>query len=298
MINSEEDALRRLEVSDLLELGMDAGQLRREKHPQDTVTYALRPPAGLSLQEAATSALTHGHANVSLTAIAGIDDVATAALEAQMLDIRNQQPHLTFHDLPLARLGSSTKPAEELRALQTAGLRSVLLEQSAAASGNLQLHRSLIAAIGSLGLGLRAALTIGQRESLEQRVHALSALRSLQRDSSAFTAVELRVHHATTPDARREEEATAVDYLKTLAITRLFLAEFRHVQTDWSVMGAKVLELALRFGADDAGTVSWSQTGAREPSHHGGESELRRIIRDAGFQPVERDALFRQSLLH
>jgi len=63
-------------------------------------------------------------------------------------------------------------------------------------------------------------------------------------------------------------------------------------------MGPKILELALRLGADDAGAVPWSQAGTPEPSHHGGESELRRIIRDAGFRPVERDALFRQSLLH
>jgi cyclic dehypoxanthinyl futalosine synthase len=105
------------------------------------------------------------------------------------------------------------------------------------------------------------------------------------------------VYHAATPEARREEEATAVDYLKTLAVTRLFLDNVEHLQADWSVMGPKVLELALRFGADDAGSVPWSQAGNPEPSHHSGESELRRIIRDAGFRPVERDALFRQSML-
>ena len=123
-------------------------------------------------------------------------------------------------------------------------------------------------------------------------------VRDLQQESNAIQAVRVCVHHAATPEARREEEATAVDYLKTLAVTRIFLDNIEHLQTDWSVMGPKVLELALRFGADDAGSVPWSQAGNPEPSHHGGESELRRIIRDAGFRPVERDALFRQSLLH
>jgi cyclic dehypoxanthinyl futalosine synthase len=119
-----------------------------------------------------------------------------------------------------------------------------------------------------------------------------------QQESNAIRAVLVRVHHADAPNARREEEATAVDYLKTLAVTRLILDNVEHLQTDWSVMGPKVLELALRFGADDAGSVPRYPAGNAGPSHHGGESELRRIIRDAGFRPVERDALFRQSLLH
>jgi cyclic dehypoxanthinyl futalosine synthase len=156
----------------------------------------------------------------------------------------------------------------------------------------------MLSAARALDLSVRAGFTIGQGESIDQRVDALSALQSLQHATQAFTAVQVRVHRSNTPDARREEDATAVDYLRTLAVTRLFLSEVDHVQTDWTVMGPKVLELALRFGADDAGVVPWSQAGTPEPSHHGGESELRRIIRDAGFQPVERDALFRQSLLH
>jgi cyclic dehypoxanthinyl futalosine synthase len=149
----------------------------------------------------------------------------------------------------------------------------------------------------ALNLSTRASLTIGQGESIEQRLDALSLLQRLQHEMQAFTAVQLCVHHANTPEARREEDATAVDYLKTLAVTRMFLDDFDHVQTGWSVMGPKVLELALRFGADDAGVVPWSQSGTSEPSHHGGEAELRRIIRDAGFRPAERDVLFRQSLL-
>jgi len=141
------------------------------------------------------------------------------------------------------------------------------------------------------------SIIIGNAESLEQRIGILQMLWNLQQDSHSIQVVRVRVHHAATPAARREEEATAVDYLKTLAVTRIFLDNVEHLQTDWSVMGPKVLELALRFGADDAGAVSWSQAGNPEPSHHGGESELRRIIRDAGFRPVERDAFFRQSLL-
>jgi cyclic dehypoxanthinyl futalosine synthase len=156
----------------------------------------------------------------------------------------------------------------------------------------------LLRTAATCGLLVSVSIIIGNAESLEQRIGVLQMLRDLQQDSHSIQVVRVRVHHAASPEARREEEATAVDYLRTLAVTRIFLDNVDHLQTDWSVMGPKILELALRFGADDAGAVPWSQAGTPEPSHHGGESELRRIIRDAGFRPVERDALFQQSLLH
>ena len=107
----------------------------------------------------------------------------------------------------------------------------------------------LLRAAAECDLLVSISITIGNSESLEQRVKTLAMLRTLQEESNAIQAVLLRVHHAATPEARRGEEATAVDYLKTLAVTRLFLDNIEHLQTDWSVMGPKVLELALRFGA-------------------------------------------------
>jgi cyclic dehypoxanthinyl futalosine synthase len=189
--------------------------------------------------------------------------------------------------------------AEALRRLHQAGLRSLSANfETTQTFATLSAHHgALLRAAAECDLLVSISITIGNSESVEQRVETLAMLRAFQEESNAIQAVLLRVHHAATPEARREEEATAVDYLKTLAATRLFLDNVEHLQTDWSVMGPKVLELALRFGADDAGSVPWSQAGSPEPSHHGGESELRRIIRDAGFRPVERDALFRQSLL-
>jgi cyclic dehypoxanthinyl futalosine synthase len=182
--------------------------------------------------------------------------------------------------------------------LQAAGLRSITADfDPSLRSLSYEESVLLVRSAAACGLVVSASITIGNGESLEQRIGTLQMLRDLQEDAHSIQVVSVRVHHAATPEARREEEATAVDYLKTLAVTRIFLANVAHLQTDWSIMGPKVLELALRFGADDAGAVPWSQAGNPGPSHHGGESELRRIIRDAGFRPVERDALFRQSLL-
>ena len=290
------DALR---SSDLLEIGILANQIRRNLHPENVVTYELRGMA-TSLEQASMEAASRG-GSVDLSQIRDAEHIPLDALEASLLARHTQPDQVTFHHLPISRLQAvdGNPLAETLRRLHQAGLRSLsanFYPAETAAALTTQLA-GLLRAAAECGLYVSISITIGDSESLEQRVKTLAMLRALQEESNAIQAVLLRVYHAATPEARREEEATAVDYLKTLAATRLFLDNVEHLQTDWSVMGPKVLELALRFGADDGGSVPWSQAGSPEPSHHGGESELRRIIRDAGFRPVERDALFRQSLL-
>lgn len=290
------DALR---SSDLLEIGILANQIRRNLHPENVVTYELRGMA-TSLEQASREAASRG-GSVDLSQIRDAERIPLDALQTSLLALHTQPDQVTFHHLPISCLPAvdGSALAETLRRLHQAGLRSLsttfhTAETTAALTTRLA---GLLRAAPECDLLVSISITIGNSESLEQRVKALAMLRAFQEESNAIQAILLRVYHAATPEARREEEATAVDYLKTLAATRLFLDNIEHLQTDWSVMGPKVLELALRFGADDAGSVPWSQAGNPEPSHHGGESELRRIIRDAGFRPVERDALFRQSLL-
>ena len=277
---------------------MLADQVRHERHPSDTVSYALCQPAGLSLEDAVKSATAHGSNDISLDLTADTKALTPLKLQASMKAARERTKSLRFQDLSTSLPAQFAELTASLAMLRSAGLTSLVFElDPVEPTVDADAAGRFLAAAHDLDLSIRARLTIGRGESLEQRLEALSALRTLQQEKAAFAAVELCVHHANTPDARREEDATAVDYLKTLAVTRLFLSNFDHVQTGWPVMGPKVLELALRFGADDAGVVPWSQAGIRQPSHHGGEGELRRIIRDARFRPVERDALFRQSLL-
>jgi cyclic dehypoxanthinyl futalosine synthase len=294
-------ALDALRSPDLLDLGMSANQLRLNLHPELVVTYELGGRAS-SLEEAVSETMFHGGVSVDLERIRDVEHHSLDALKASLLVQRDRFPGVTFQHLPISRLkfmaGNVLAFAEILPSLYTAGLRSISMEfEPASSSPPYEELRVLFHAAADCGLCIAVAIIIGNSESFERRIDTLKLLRKLQQDSDSIQVVLVRVHHTAAADARREEEATAVDYLKTLAVTRLLLDNVEHIQTEWSVMGPKILELALRFGADDAGAVPWSQSGNPEPSHHGGESELRRIIRDAGFRPVERDALFRQSLL-
>ena len=80
-----------------------------------------------------------------------------------------------------------------------------------------------------------------------------------------------------------DPSATGMEYVKTVALTRLCLDHVPHLQATWNLFGLKIAQVALRFGADDLGAVDGTAT----------EGELRRLIRDAGFIPKHRDALFR-----
>ena len=294
-------ALSALRSGDLLDLGMLANQIRHNLHPEPVITYELCGRAA-SLEEAAREAMLHDGKSVNLAQVRDIKHNSLDALKTLLVAQRERLSEVTFQHLPVSIMKDAGENAlamtEALPGLHAAGLRSISVGFDPAVSllPHGELTRLLCAA-ATCGLLVSVSITIGNAESLEQRMSMLQMVRDVQQISHSIQVVRIRVHHAVSPEARREEEATAVDYLKTLAVTRMFLDNVEHLQTDWSVMGPKVLELALRFGADDAGAIPWSQAGSPEPSHHGGESELRRIIRDAGFRPVQRDALFRQSLL-
>ena len=295
-------ALDAIRSGDLLNLGILANQVRQNLHPEPVVTYELCG-RGSALEDVAREVSPNVGAIVNLEQIRDIEHYSLDALKAHLVARREQLPEITFQHLPISRLkdaaGGVPAFSEAFPDLHAAGLRSITADFYPAfdSYSHEELSR-VIRAAAACSLFVCALVTIGNGESLEQRIDTLQILRDLQENSQSIHVVRVRIHHAANPEARREEEATAVDYLRMLAVTRIFLDNVEHLQTDWSVMGPKVLELALRFGADDAGAIPWSQAGSPEPSHHGGESELRRIIRDAGFRPVERDALFRQCLLH
>jgi cyclic dehypoxanthinyl futalosine synthase len=79
--------------------------------------------------------------------------------------------------------------------------------------------------------------------------------------------------------------------MKTLAVSRMVLDNVENVQADLETQGLKVLQMALRFGANDVGSVPLD--GADDTT----EEDLRRVIRGAGFKPVQRDTLYRTMFL-
>jgi len=153
-----------------------------------------------------------------------------------------------------------------------------------------------------LGMRTTATMMFGCGETLEQRINHLEIVRNIQEETGGFTAfIPWTFQRENTSLGRFVKvEATAVEYLRTLAVSRIYLENVLNVQSSWVTQGLKTCQLGLRFGGNDVGSIMIeenvvSQAGAR---HHASEEDLRRIIRDAGFVPKQRDTLYRTYFLN
>lgn len=90
-------------------------------------------------------------------------------------------------------------------------------------------------------------------------------------------------------------EPTGIDYLKMLAVSRLFLDNIQHIQASWLTQGLKLGQTALRFGADDMGSIMIEENvvSAAGADNQASERDLRYQIREAGFVPQQRDILYK-----
>ena len=153
-----------------------------------------------------------------------------------------------------------------------------------------------------LGMRTTATMMFGCGETIEQRMHHLELVRNLQEETGGFTAfIPWTFQRENTSLGHFvKEEATAVEYLQTLAISRIYLDNFENVQSSWVTQGLKTCQLGLRFGGNDVGSIMIEENvvSAAGAHHRASEEELRRIIRDAGFVPKQRDTLYRTYFLN
>src|SRR6202161_2711890 len=148
----------------------------------------------------------------------------------------------------------------------------------------------------SLGMRTTATMMFGVGERMEHRVNHFEVVRQLQEETGGFTAFipwSFQPNN-TALGGRGWDEATSVEYLKTLAISRMFLDNIENVQSSWVTQGLKVLQMGLRFGGNDVGSVMLEENvvKAAGTSNCTTEEELRHVIRGAGFRPVQRDTLY------
>jgi len=162
----------------------------------------------------------------------------------------------------------------------------------------IDVHRTCHA----LGLRTTATMMFGTGETIEQRMNHFDIVRQIQEETGGFTAfIPWSFQRENTSLGRFvKEEATAVEYLKVLATSRIYLSNFLNVQSSWVTQGLKVCQMGLRFGGNDVGSVMLEENVVRAAgvTNCTTEEELRRIIRDAGFRPAQRDTLYRQYFLN
>jgi len=149
----------------------------------------------------------------------------------------------------------------------------------------------------ALGMRTTATMMFGCGELIEHRVKHFERVRQLQDETGGFTAFIpwMFQREGTSLGRFVKQEATAVDYLKTLAISRVFLHNFDNVQASWLTPGIQLGQVALRFGGNDLGSILIEENVVSTAgcTNKTNEEELRQTIRDAGFRPVKRDTLYR-----
>ena len=140
-----------------------------------------------------------------------------------------------------------------------------------------------------------ATMMFGHVETVEDRVEHLRRIRDQQDKTMGFTAfipwpfqpgrTELGLDHDIS------SQVTGLDYLKTLAISRIFLDNFDNLQSSWVTQGPKVGQMALYYGANDMGSTMLEENVVRAAGtvHCLNEEDIRRIITDSGFKPQRRN---------
>lgn len=156
----------------------------------------------------------------------------------------------------------------------------------------------VIETVHQAGLKTNATMLFGHVEDAGDRVDHMSRLRQLQDRTGGFQAfipLAFQPDNTRVPDARG---VGGVDALKTLAISRLYLDNFRHIKAYWIMLGLKVAQVSLAFGVNDLdGTVVEEkighEAGADSPQDLS-KQQLIELIRQADRLPVERDTLYRE----
>ena len=148
-----------------------------------------------------------------------------------------------------------------------------------------------------VGLRTTATMMFGIGDTTVHRVRHLQRIRDLQDETGGFTAfIPWTFQRENTALGRRiKEEPTGIDYLKMLSVSRLFLDNIENFQSSWLTQGLRLGQVALRFGANDMGSIMIEENVVSAAGAHNcaDEKMLRHLIREAGFTPQQRDILYR-----
>jgi cyclic dehypoxanthinyl futalosine synthase len=139
-----------------------------------------------------------------------------------------------------------------------------------------------------------ATMMFGHVETLAERIEHLERLRRLQDETAGFTAFICWTFQPGNTQLADLPKCGAHEYLKMLAVSRLYLDNFPNLQASWVTQGLKVGQMALRFGANDMGSVMIEENvvAAAGASFRANEGELRHAIADAGYAPRRRNVFY------
>lgn len=224
--------------------------------------------------------------------------------------IKTQFPDVILHALSPAEIIyiahiSKLRLQEALERLKAAGLHSI-----PGAGGEILVDRvrKIIAPYkdttdewlecmriaASLGIRSTASMMFGHVETIEDRIEHLGRIRDLQDECSPFRAFVTWNFQPEDTDLVIPQKASSFDYLRTLAVSRIFLDNFDNLQLSILTQGPKIAQLGLSYGANDFGSVMIEEqvVSAKGDKHILDSDEFERLISEAGYTPRRRNTRY------
>jgi cyclic dehypoxanthinyl futalosine synthase len=230
--------------------------------------------------------------------------------------IKRDHPSLTLHSLgasEVVHIGrvSGLEHAEVIARLHAAGLDSfagagaeILVRRPRTAIAPLkepgEVWLDVMETAHNLGVESTATFMMGTGETNAERIEHLRMVRDVQDRTGGFRSFIPWTYQPENNHLKGRTQATSLEYLRIIALARLFFDNVNHLQGSWLTTGKDIGQLTLHFGADDLGSVMLeenvvSSAGAR---HRSNRTELIELIRSAGRIPAQRDTLYNHLLVH
>jgi cyclic dehypoxanthinyl futalosine synthase len=145
-----------------------------------------------------------------------------------------------------------------------------------------------------LGGRSTATMMFGHIETLAERIEHLERLRQLQDETGGFTAYICWTFQPDHTDMAHIPPAGAFEYLKTQAVSRLYLDNFANIQSSWVTQGEKIGQMALFFGANDMGSLMIEENVVAEAGtvYYLSLETIRRLIEESGYIPRQRNVFY------
>ena len=171
-------------------------------------------------------------------------------------------------------------------------IRKLTCEEKLSGEGWIDVART----VHGCGLKSNATMLYGHIETIEERLEHLDALRKLQDETEGFLAFIPLAFHPKNTAMAEHSSTTGTNDLKNIAVARLMLDNFPHIKAYWVMIGPKMAQVALSFGADDMdGTVKEeviTHMAGAQTAQAIGHKTLIRLIKEADRVPVQRDTLY------
>lgn len=146
----------------------------------------------------------------------------------------------------------------------------------------------------SIGMESTATMVIGFGETMAQRIEHMEKIRRLQDKTGGFRAFITWTYQPGNTELGGEK-TTGWDYMRTLALTRLYMDNVKHIQGSWVTQGERIGQLTLGFGADDLGSIMLEENVVRAAGtrYEMSINKMAEMIRGAGRMPAQRDTEYR-----